>query len=134
MTRAMDAGMGQRTRRCACTARNGLLRSRASRSVAALLLAGDGELFVLNAVGLGLSALLLRRLTRLGGRQRTGPVQQGQRQQATGARLQQLTAKAPQHEGGHDNDASDDDWWDWDKAAGQPGRAGRPADGGPVQG
>ena len=40
--------------------------------VGPLLLAGDGEVFVLNAVGLGLGALLLRRLTRLGGRQAGG--------------------------------------------------------------
>ena len=44
------------------------------------LLTGDGELFVLNAVGLGLGALLLRRFARPGGRQRTGRAQQAQRQ------------------------------------------------------
>ena len=107
---------------------------RASIAVgAALLLAGplvtgDGELVFLNAVGLGLGALLLRRFARPNGRQRTGRTQREQRQQA------RQTAKATQHEGGHDDDASNDDWWDWDKATGQPGRAGRPADGGPVQG
>ena len=104
---------------------------RASIAVgAALLLAGplvtgDGELVFLNAVGLGLGALLLRRFARPNGRQRTGRTQQAQRQQA---------ARAIQHEGGHDDDASNDDWWDWDKATAKPGRAGRPADGGAVQG
>ena len=105
---------------------------RASIAVgAALLLAGplvtgDGELVFLNAVGLGLGALLLRRFIRPGGRQRTGRAQQAQRQR---------TAKATtQNEGGHDDDASNDDWWDWDKAAAKPRRAGRPADGGDVQG
>ena len=93
--------------------------------VGPMLLAGDGEVFVLNAVGLGLGALLLRRLVRPRGRQRTGRAQQVQRQH---------TAKATQHEGGHDDDASNDDWWDWDKAATKPGRAGRPADGGAVRG
>ena len=107
---------------------------RASIAVgAALLLAGplvtgDGELVFLNAVGLGLAALLLRRFARPNGRQRTGRTQQEQRQQA------RQTARATQHEGGHDDDAGNDDWWDWDKATGQPGRAGRPADGGPAQG
>ena len=90
------------------------------------LLTGDGELFVLNAVGLGLGALLLRRFIRPGGRKRTGRAQQAQRQR---------TAKATtQNEGGHDDDASNDDWWDWDKAAAKPRRAGRPADDGAVQG
>ena len=96
--------------------------------VAALLLTGDGELFVLNAVGLGLGALLLRRFTSPRGRQRTGRGQQAQWQQATRA---QQTAKATQ-QGGNNDDASDGDWWDWDKAAAKP--AGRPADGGAVQG
>ena len=104
---------------------------RASIAVgAALLLAGplvtgDGELVFLNAVGLGLGVLLLRRFARPNGRQRTGRPQQAQRHK---------TAKATQHEGGHDDDASNDDWWDWDKATAKPGGAGRPADGGPVQG
>ena len=89
------------------------------------LLTTDGELVFLNAVGLGLGALLLRRFIRPGGRQRTGRAQQAQRQR---------TARATQHEGGHDDDASNDDWWDWDKAAAKPRRAGRPADGGDVQG
>ena len=89
------------------------------------LVTTDGELVFLNAVGLGLGALLLRRFIKPGGRQRTGRTQQAQRQPK---------AKATQHEGGHDDDASNDDWWDWDKATGQPGRAGRPADGGAVQG
>ena len=107
---------------------------RASIAVgAALLLAGplvtgDGELVFLNAVGLGLGALLLRRFSRPNGRQRTGRMQQTQRQQA------RQTTRATQHEGGHDDDASNDDWWDWDKATAKPGRAGRPADGGAVQG
>ena len=107
---------------------------RASIAVgAALLLAGplvtgDGELVFLNAVGLGLGALLLRRFARPNGRQRTGRAQQAHRQQARQA------ARATQHEGGHDDDASNDDWWDWDKATAKPGGAGRPADGGPVQG
>ena len=53
--------------------------------VAALLLAGplvttDGELVFLNAVGLGLGALLLRRFIKPGGRRRTGRTQQAQRQ------------------------------------------------------
>ena len=62
---------------------------RASIAVgAALLLAGplvtgDGELVFLNAVGLGLGALLLRRFARPNGRQRTGRTRQEQRQQAT---------------------------------------------------
>ena len=90
------------------------------------LLTTDGELVFLNAVGLGLGALLLRRFIRPGGRPRTGRAQQAQRQR---------TARATtQHEGGHDDDASNDDWWDWDKAAAKPGRAGRPAHGGDVQG
>ena len=107
---------------------------RASIAVgAALLLAGplvtgDGELVFLNAVGLGLGALLLRRFARPNGRQRTGRTQREQRQQA------RQTARATQHEGGHDDDASNDDWWDWDKATAKPGRAGRPPDGGAVQG
>ena len=97
--------------------------------VAALLLGPlvttDGELVFLNAVGLGLGALLLRRFIKPGGRRRTGRTQQAQRQPK---------AKATQHEGGHDDDASNDDWWDWDKATAKPRRAGRPADGGDVQG
>ena len=107
---------------------------RASIAVgAALLLAGplvtgDGELVFLNAVGLGLGALLLRRFARPNGRQRTGRTQREQRHQA------RQTTRATQHEGGHDDDAGNDDWWDWDKATAKPGRAGRPADGGPVQG
>ena len=107
--------------------------------VVALLLAGplvtgDGELVFLNAVGLGFGALLLRRFVRPNGRQRTGRAQQGQRQQATRAHQARQTARATQHEGGHDDDASNNDWWDWDKATAKPGRAGRPADGGAVQG
>ena len=106
---------------------------RASIAVgAALLLAGPlvtGELVFLNAVGLGLGALLLRRFARPNGRQRTGRMQQ-----ATRAQQARQTARATQHEGGHDDDAGNDDWWDWDKATGQPGRPGRPADGRPVQG
>ena len=90
------------------------------------LVTGDGELVFLNAVGLGLGALLLRRFARPNGRQRTGRTQQATRAQQA--------ARATQNEGGHDDDASNDDWWDWDKATGQPGRAGRPADGGAVQG
>ena len=111
---------------------------RASIAVgAALLLAGplvtgDGELVFLNAVGLG--ALLLRRFARPNGRQRTGRAQQAQRQQATRAQQARQAARATQHEGGHDDDASNDDWWDWDKATAKPRRAGRPADGGAVQG
>ena len=108
---------------------------RASIAVgAALLLAGplvtgDGELVFLNAVGLGLGALLLRRFARSNGRQRTGRTQQ-----ATRAQQAPQTARATtQLEGGHDDDASNDDWWDWDKATAKPGRAGRPADGGAVQ-
>ena len=90
------------------------------------LVTTDGELVFLNAVGLGLGALLLRRFIRPGGRQWTGRAQQAQRQR---------TAKATiQHEGGHDDDASNDDWWDWDKATAKPRRAGRPAHGGDVQG
>ena len=105
--------------------------------VVALLLAGplvtgDGELVFLNAVGLGFGALLLMRFVRPSGRQRTGQTRQGQRQQATRAR--QTARATTQSEGGHDDDASNDDWWDWDKATGQSGRAGRPADGGAVQG
>ena len=92
--------------------------------VVALLLAGplvtgDGELVFLNAVGLGLGALLLRRFARPNGRQRTGRTgrtRQGQRQQATRAHQARQTARATQNEGGHDDDASNDDWWDWDKA------------------
>ena len=113
---------------------------RASIAVgAALLLAGplvtgDGELVFLNAVGLGLGALLLRRFARPNGRQRTGRTQQAQRQQATRAQQARQTTRATQNEGGHDDDASNDDWWDWDKATAKSRRAGRPADGGPVQG
>ena len=107
--------------------------------VVALLLAGplvtgDGELVFLNAVGLGSGALLLRRFVRPSSRQRTGQTRQGQRQQATRAQQARQTARATQHEGGHDDDASNDDWWDWDKATAKPGRAGRPANGGAVQG
>ena len=101
--------------------------------VAALLLGPlvttDGELVFLNAVGLGLGALLLRRFIKPGGRQRTGRARQAQRKDGT-----QQTARTQKHEGGHDDDASNDDWWDWDKAAAKPRRAGRPADGGAVQG
>ena len=113
---------------------------RASIAVgAALLLAGplvtgDGELVFLNAVGLGLGALLLRRFARPNGRQRAGRTQQAQRQQARRGQQARQTPRATQNEGGHDDDASNDDWWDWDKATAKPGRAGRPADGGPVQG
>ena len=99
-----------------------------------LLLTGDGEVFVLNAIGLGFGALLLRRFARPNGRQRTRRAQREERQQATRAQQARQTARATQLEGGHDDDASNDDWWDWDKATGQPGRAGRPADGGAVQG
>ena len=107
--------------------------------VVALLLAGplvtgDGELVFLNAVGLGFGALLLMRFVRPNGRQRTGRAQQGQRQPAAWAHQARQTARATQHEGGHDDDASNNDWWDWDKATAKPGRAGRPADGGAVQG
>ena len=107
--------------------------------VVALLLAGplvtgDGELVFLNAVGLGFGALLLMRFVRPSGRQRTGQTRQGQRQQAARAQQARQTARATQNEGGHDDDASNDDWWDWDKATAKPGRAGRPADGGAVQG
>ena len=35
--------------------------------VVPLALTGDGEVFVLNAVGLGIAALVVRRLTRFGG-------------------------------------------------------------------
>ena len=107
---------------------------RASIAVGAALLlvgplvTGDGELVLLNAVGLGLGVLLLRRFARPNGRQRTGRTQQEQRQQA------RQTTRATQHEGGHDDDASNDDWWDWDKATAKSRRSGRPADGGPVQG
>ena len=111
---------------------------RASIAVgAALLLAGplvtgDGELVFLNAVGLGFGALLLMRFARPSGRQRTGRAQQELRQQATRAQQARQTARATQHEGGHDDDASNDDWWDWDKATAKSRRAGRPADGGAV--
>ena len=37
--------------------------------VVPLALTGDGEVFVLNAVGLGIAALIVRRLTRFGGRE-----------------------------------------------------------------
>ena len=94
-----------------------------------LLLTGDGEVFFLNAVGLGFGALLLRRFARPRGRRRKGRARQAQRKDGT-----QRTARTQEHEGGHDDDASDDDWWDWDKATRQPGGAGGPADGGAVQG
>ena len=35
--------------------------------VVPLALTGDGEVFVLNALGLGIAALIVRRLTRFGG-------------------------------------------------------------------
>ena len=38
--------------------------------VVPLALTGDGEVFVLNAVGLGIAALIVRRLTRFGGDRR----------------------------------------------------------------
>ena len=112
----------------------GFMRQRKQLTIAvvvAVLLFGplpttDGELVFLNAVGLGLGALLLRRFIRPRGRQRKGRAQQAQRQ-----RTAQATT---QNEGGHDDDASNDDWWDWDKAAAKPRRAGRPADDGAVQG
>ena len=79
------------------------------------LVTTDGELVFLNAVGLGLGALLLRRFIKPGGRQRTGRTQQAQRQPK---------AKATTYnEGGHDDDASNDDWWDWDKAAAQASKS-----------
>ncbi len=107
--------------------------------VAALLLGPlmttDGELVFLNAVGLGFGALVLRRFARPNGRQRTRRAQREERQQATRAQQARQTARATtQNEGGHDDDASNDDWWDWDKATAKPRRAGRPADGGAVQG
>ncbi len=106
--------------------------------VAALLLGPlvttDGELVFLNAVGLGFGALLIMRFVRPNGRQRTGWAQQARRQQAARAHQARQTARATQLEGGHDDDASNDDWWDWDKATAQSGRAGRPADCGDVQG
>ena len=106
----------------------GFIRRRKRQTVAvvvAALLVGplvttDGELVFLNAVGLGLGALLLRRFARLGARQRTGRAKQ--------------TAEKQLERGGHDDDASGDDGWDWDKATGRPGRAGGPADGGAVRG
>ena len=79
-----------------------------------LLLTGDGEVFVLNAVGLGFGALLLRRFARPRGGKRTGRARQAQRRDET-----QRTARTQEHEGGHDDDASNDDWWDWDKATRQ---------------
>ena len=106
----------------------GFIRRRKRLTIAVVvvaLLTTDGELVFLNAVGLGLGALLLRRFIKPGGRQRTGRAQQAQRQPK---------AKTTQHEGGHDDYASNDDWWDWDKAAAKPRRSGRPADGGAVQG
>ena len=111
----------------------GFIRRRKRQTVAvvvAALLVGplvttDGELVFLNAFGLGLGALLLRRFARPGGGQRTG---RAQRQQA------QRTAEKQLKRGGHDDDASGDDWWDWDKATGRPGSAGGPADGGAVRG
>ena len=106
----------------------GFIRRRKRLKVAvvvAALLAGplvttDGELFVLNAVGLGLGALLLRRFAMTGGRKRTGQAKQ--------------MAQKQLKRGGHDDDASGDDRWDWDKATGRPGSAGGPADGGAVRG
>ena len=97
--------------------------------LAPLLLTGDGEVFFLNAVGLGFGALLLRRFARPRGGKRTGRARQAQRRDET-----QRTARTQEHEGGHDDDASNDDWWDWDKATRQPGGTGGPADGGAVQG
>ena len=93
-----------------------------------LLLTGDGELFVLNAVGLGFGALLLRRFARPTGRKRTGRAQRNY-----GTEQARHTAKVQQQQGGHDDDGNNDDWWDWDKAMRKPGRAGGPADGGAVQ-
>ena len=84
------------------------------------LVTTDGELVFLNAVGLGLGALLLRRFARTGGRKRTGQAKQ--------------MAQKQLKRGGNDDDASGDDWWDWDKATGRPGSAGGPADGGAVRG
>ena len=40
--------------------------------VVPLALTGDGEVFVLNAVGLGIAALIVRRLTRFGRGRRHG--------------------------------------------------------------
>ena len=114
----------------------GFIRRRKRQTVAvvvAALLVGplvttDGELVFLNAFGLGLGALLLRRFARTGGRKRTGQAKRTQRQQA------KQTAEKQLKRGGHDDDASGDDWWDWDKATGRPGSAGGPADGGAVRG
>ena len=68
--------------------RTGFIRRRKRLTIAVVvaallfgpLLTTDGELVFLNAVGLGLGALLLRRFIRPGGRQRTGRAQQAQRQ------------------------------------------------------
>ena len=106
----------------------GFMRRRKRLTIAvvvAALLVGpmvttDGELVFLNAFGLGLGALLLRRFASPGGRQRTGQAKQ--------------MAQKQLKRGGHDDDASGDDWWDWDKATGRPGSAGGPADGSAVQG
>ena len=75
----------------------GFMRRRKRLTIAVVVMAlllgplvtTDGELVFLNAVGLGLGALLLRRFTRPRGRQRTGRAQQAQRQPK---------AKATQHE------------------------------------
>ena len=40
--------------------------------VVPLALTGDGEIFVLNAVGLGIAGVIVRRLTRFGRRRRNG--------------------------------------------------------------
>ena len=58
------------------------------------LVTGDGELVFLNAVGLGLGVLLLRRFARPNGRQRTGRAQREQRQQAARAQQARQTAAA----------------------------------------
>ena len=62
------------------------------------LVTTDGELVFLNAVGLGLGALLLRRFIKPGGRQRTGRAQQAQRQPEGKGNTTYPTAKATQHE------------------------------------
>ena len=51
----------------------------AALMLAGPLVTGDGELVFLNAVGLGLGVLLLRRFVRPNGRQRTGRTQREQR-------------------------------------------------------
>ena len=89
--------------------------------VGPLLLTSDGEVFFLNAVGLGFGALLLRRFVTPNGsaadRQRTQQEQRCNRRRGRNRRGR----RQRQHNTKEDTmtTASNADWWDWDKVTGQ---------------